>query len=271
MKEEEIAAVQPNTENAEEQSNTITAEQFNAYAEQNKIKVFNETDYNTLSNNLLKDGAKKSFNTNFKQGLEKAKKMIATKFNTTFEDDIKFEDALNSINLNSEKDADIEAIRAKLIESETSKENAINELRQQFKSKELNLTFERAWGEISNNINLPEAEMQYHKSFIESTLNNTHDFNGEVIKQGDNELRDNHHNPLGANEVIKNYIMSKAPMKAPVKGGNGTSELNGNSSNSWVSQAKDTTELMTMMHDKGISPHSEEALTLMTEFKKLKR
>jgi hypothetical protein len=263
--EKNPAEVQPNTENAEVQTNTITQDQFNAYVQSKGLKVFEENDFNTLKDNLLKEGSQKSFNSAFGKGLDKAKEEIAKKYNLELNEDSKFSDVLGMIETNKSNDNDVELLRNKLKETETSYKKQLEELQQGYKTKEFESLFNSLWLNISSRIDAAEEHKEKYKNIAFVAAKNSLDFSGEVVKNGEYEYKNELREPLPKVKALEAFISDYIPLKTtkPIKQGNGmNAELNG--SNSWLNSVKSFDEVVKITREKGLS--QKEATKLQADW-----
>ena len=267
MEEEKKPAEElTNTEQAEELTNTeITQEQFNKFAESKGFKVFDNESFNTLQSNLLKEGAQKAYPQHYGKGLDKAKIELAKKFNLELQDDSKFEDVLNSVNISKSNDNDIELLRSKLIETESNYQKQLEEMQSRFQSKELESIFNSVWSNIVTKIEGTEENIAKHKRLAFLDVQNSLDFSGDVVKNGDYEYKDELRNAIPKNKALEQFLLNTLPLKPnkPAVSGNGMQPTtNGQSFNN----INNFSELITTIQNKGIDINSKEALKIQTDW-----
>jgi hypothetical protein len=232
MKEETnpTAGEQSNTQvNAEEQSNTFNPEQFKSVAEQNGFKVFSKEEYETYTANVRNEGVKNSFNESFGKGLDKAKKMFSEKFGVTLDEGDKFEDALSKYTPSKEQSEDLKILQDKLQEQENSYKSQINELENSYRTRDMLSAFDKAFAELKANVALAPEHLPMWENTLKAQFQSNYSFDGEIVRNGDNELKNDLRNPLSLDEVAKQFLTSSLPQKKDVKAGLGLSVDGGNS------------------------------------------
>lgn len=237
MKEENnpIAGEQSNTQvNAEEQSNTITIEQFTEFAKANNIQTFSNEDFDTFKTNHEKDVLKKNHNSIYAKGLDKAKHKLAEKLGLTLEEESKFDDALELAVSKKGNTEDFTELQKRYEDLKSVAEREKQEIHAMYRNKALTSTFESVYNELSNTFALADDQKERFKGLMRTAFMAEHqtDEDGiyKLVGEDKKYLKDDKLSPLTAREIVKNYLLSEMPIKKQVNSGlgiDGTGQTSG--------------------------------------------
>ena len=268
MKEDNnTAGEQSNTQvQAEEQSNTFNVNEFKAIAEQNGIKVFNSDELETYTINVRNEGSKSAFNEHFGKGLESAKKSFSEKFGIEYDKDIKFKDLLNNYTPRKDQSEDLQHLQTKLQEQEKEYQKQISELQSGYQTRDMLSAFDKAFAELKSSAAIAPEHLPMWENNLKLQFQNSYSFDGQIVRQGDTELKNDLRNPLTISEVAKDFLSSSLPQKTELKSGLGISSdgSSGGSSALEALRAGDTREATRLMSGMSI----EDKTALIERFKK---
>jgi len=267
MKEDNNAGEQSNTQvNAEEQSNTFNVNEFKALAEQNGMKVFSSEELETYTSNVKNEGSKSAFNEHFGKGLDKAKKLFSEKFGIESDKDSKFEDLINNYTPRKDQSEDLIHLQTKLQEQETAYQTQIRELQSSYQTRDMLSAFDKVFAELKVNAAIAPEHLPMWENNLKLQFQNSYSFDGQIVKQGDEELKNDLRNPLSITEVAKNFLSSSLPQKTELKSGLGISPEGASGGNAVLEalRAGDTKEANKLM----IGMSGNDKAALMERFKK---
>jgi len=267
MKEDNNAGEQSNTQvQAEEQSNTFNVNEFKALAEQNGMKVFNSDELETYTINVRNEGSKSAFNEHFGKGLDKAKKLFSEKFGIESDKDSKFEDLINNYTPRKDQSEDLQHLQTKLQEQEKEYQKQINELQSSYQTRDMLSAFDKAFAELKSSAAIAPEHLPMWENNLKLQFQNSYSFDGQIVKQGDVELKNDLRNPLSISEVAKDFLSSSLPQKTELKSGLGISPEGASGGNSVLEalRAGDTKEATRLMA--GMT--TEERASLIERYKK---